>query len=550
MGVLDALTSVVARAKATEGAELELRFGHLERGEFTVGCSSDQFHRIHERLHSNPLIQRTQWATTRSYAYPSNIRVILDGQGTANHGHVTKKPLQSMVIPGVHGIAFKVSLSTELACGAPLPTAQPTFVRLRERQQFFHGRGDRHAWAYDFTRTRGAPTEELAERADTVYEVELELMGGTTYMQETDAGDIARSILHRVTDLVRAAHARDQTERHIRPTNTNTEATQHRHTMPISNKTMPTAKLVGGATVGNTPPTASRGDAADLTDPTDMAVDIAVDTAVDIAVDTAVDMAVDMAVDPEKTKDPTNTDNHSIDNDDATKPADPTDHADNKPDAADPADPADPSTDTPARPAKRSPGRTKKAKPTSTLGAPKRPATSFMLFMSENRASINQSLVAAGTAVNLRETSKAGSLLWRNLTPESKASYVAQAAELHSEWVIRKVVYAASDLEHHDRPNRDAAIAKKKPRKTRNPAEPRRPGSPFVLFMNERRADIKESLSESGPSTVTDVGRRGGVLWRELTTEGRQVFTDHFNHLNRAYKMAMAEFTHAVGTGA
>ena len=508
MGALATLTELVTRAQATEGAELELRVGHLEHGEFTVGCSMDQFNRIHEQLHANPLIERTPWTTTRSFTYQSNIRVIVDAHGRAG-GHIIKKPLQSLVLPGVHGIAFKISLSTELPCKDPLPTCPPEFVRLRDRQQFFHGRGDQHTWAYDFTRTRGAQTEALAERADTVYEMELELIGGTTYMHHTEPRDIARSILHRVTDLVRAAHARDQTEWHIRHTNTTTDPTQHHP------RTMPTAKLLGDVT--EHAPT----HIAETADIDDMGID-------DMGID---DMAADMAADM-------SADNTDID-----------DHTDT-PDITDPTDPVCPPTDTepaaecpvPARPTKKSPVRTKKANPPSALGAPKRPATSFMLFMSENRASINQSLAEAGTPVNLRETSKAGSLLWRNLTPESKASYVAQAAELHSEWVIRKVVYAAADLEQHDRPDRVVAITKKKPRKTRNPAEPRRPGSPFVLFMNKHRSDIKDSLSESGPSSVTDVGRRGGVLWRELTPEGRQVFTDNFNQLNLAYKVAMAEF--------
>lgn len=183
----------------------------------------------------------------------------------------------------------------------------------------------------------------------------------------------------------------------------------------------------------------------------------------------------------------------------------------------------------------------KKKRQAPQRGAPKRPATSFMLFMADNRVDINISLTEAGTPVNLRETSKAGSVMWRNISAEEKEPFIARASELHADWVVCKAVYASNKADNQE----DAILEKKKPKVARNPAEPRRPGSPFVLFMNENRASIKECLAETGASAVTDVGRRGGVLWSELTPEGRAVFTEKFNVRNAAYKIAMAAFVEA-----
>ena len=176
-------------------------------------------------------------------------------------------------------------------------------------------------------------------------------------------------------------------------------------------------------------------------------------------------------------------------------------------------------------------------------GAPKRPATSFLLFMADNRVAINMSLAEAGMVVDMRETSKAGSVMWRNLSPADKEPFIARASVLHSNWVVQKADYVATKSDEPE----DDIVAPKKPR--RNPAEPRRPASPFVLFLNENRVSIKAFLGEAGASFV-EVGRRGAVLWTELTPEGRAVFTDKFYVRNELYKIAMTAFVASDGAAA
>ena len=199
-GAVTELTTIVALAKTTPGAELEIRIGCVHKGKFSVGCSAEAFHRIHNKLCANKTIERTPWVHTQSFTYPSNIRVV-HGSHTAPIV-MNKRCIAHRVIPSGNGVAFKLSLASELERGdATLPRTNPIFIRLRERRQFFHGSDGRRTWAYDFTRTQGAVTKELARIAPTVHEIELELID-PTYLKDMDARRIARSMLHRFTDLV------------------------------------------------------------------------------------------------------------------------------------------------------------------------------------------------------------------------------------------------------------------------------------------------------------------------------------------------------------
>ena len=205
--IIAQMTAIVARAKMTPGAELEIRFGHTCNGKFTIGVSADEFRLIHERLASNVAIERAPWTKTRSCAYRSNIRVVHGA--LAPPVMVRKQCIAQLLIPSQgHGIAFKLALSEELPCDdADAPTTPLLFIRLRDRQQFFHGSGGRRTWAYDFTRTQGAPNDELAMHAHTVFEIELEVVD-PDYIQEVDPRRIATSMMHRVTELVNSAFVR------------------------------------------------------------------------------------------------------------------------------------------------------------------------------------------------------------------------------------------------------------------------------------------------------------------------------------------------------
>jgi hypothetical protein len=506
--IITEMTAIIALARTTPGAELEIRFGHVHNGKFIVGCSADSFHRIHSKLDANHSVQRTPWTKTRACTYPSNLRVVhTDGKPAIV---ITKQCIKHMIIQphGYNQIAFKLSLSAELPCeDNNQPTTPPIFIRFRDRQQFFHGTGDRLTWAYDFTRTHGAKTDILARQAQTIFEIELEIIDAT-YIQEVDPRRIARSMLHRATQLV--GPVQDQTEPHR-------SSIQRPFSRPppfaMSNE-MPTAQLIQ--------PEAEQ-QPVDEHDTDDKQTNIA---------DADQEGTQCLQSSPPRSPTPSNGANEDPRDDTVT------DDKENDPIQC----PNTQELEDEQVPTEQKRNATKKTKRQAPRGAPKRPATSFMLFMADNRVDINMSLTAAGTPVNLRETSKAGSIMWRNLSPEEKEPFIARASELHSDWVVCKAVYAATKCEHQE----DAILEKKKPKIARNPDEPRRPGSPFVLFMNENRASIKECLAESGTSSVTDVGRRGGVLWSELTPEGRAVFTEKFNVRNAAYKIAMAAFAESV----
>ena len=49
---------------------------------------------------------------------------------------------------------------------------------------------------------------------------------------------------------------------------------------------------------------------------------------------------------------------------------------------------------------------------------------------------------------------------------------------------------------------------------------PKRPATAFMLFVNSKRAEIKENNPDA---KVTDIGRIAGQMWKELTDEQKKV---------------------------
>ena len=80
-------------------------------------------------------------------------------------------------------------------------------------------------------------------------------------------------------------------------------------------------------------------------------------------------------------------------------------------------------------------------------------------------------------------------------------------------------------------------VAKKK--KTRDPDEPKKPLSSFMIFLAEKKDEVKREQPSLGPRDVSrEVGRRWGLLEREE----KQVYQERYNGMLVAYKVDLATY--------
>jgi len=80
---------------------------------------------------------------------------------------------------------------------------------------------------------------------------------------------------------------------------------------------------------------------------------------------------------------------------------------------------------------------------------------------------------------------------------------------------------------------------KMKTKKKKDPNRPKRAMSSFMFFANDKRADLREKFPEL---KITDIGRKLGGLWREVTPEEKLKYeARHSKDLER-YKKEMESY--------
>ena len=80
---------------------------------------------------------------------------------------------------------------------------------------------------------------------------------------------------------------------------------------------------------------------------------------------------------------------------------------------------------------------------------------------------------------------------------------------------------------------------KKKEKKTRDPDEPKKPLSSFMIFLAEQKDEVKREQPSLGPKDVSrEVGRRWGLLEREE----KEVYQKRYSDLLVAYKVDIAAY--------
>ena len=130
--------------------------------------------------------------------------------------------------------------------------------------------------------------------------------------------------------------------------------------------------------------------------------------------------------------------------------------------------------------------------------APKRPMSSYFLFMNANRDELKK----AEPDLKFGEMTKKLTEKWKALTDKEKQKYEDMAAK---------------DRERYEKEMKEAGLFKdKKPSD-----EPKRPQSAFFLFQAEARERIKK---ENPDIKQTDLLKKTGEEWRNLDEKKKAVF--------------------------
>jgi len=185
----------------------------------------------------------------------------------------------------------------------------------------------------------------------------------------------------------------------------------------------------------------------------------------------------------------------------------------------------------------RKPGAKAKAKskgialPPAPENLPKKPASGFFLFMSEQRKN--------GSGMGSAQLNEA----WRNLGAEGQKKYTDEAAEQMSQY--EKDMRDFQRSAEGKRYLRLKAAAETKNRimqaKTKflgsagAPQEPKRPQSAYFLFIADKRATLP-------PGKISDNARLLTEMWNNISPEDKKAYDEKQATLKEQYEKDLAEY--------
>jgi len=189
--------------------------------------------------------------------------------------------------------------------------------------------------------------------------------------------------------------------------------------------------------------------------------------------------------------------------------------------------PAKAAAKTPAK-AKTSPAKAK-ANADPSLVQPKRPGSSYMLWLAENRASIAKSVGDASvTAI-----AKAAGEQWGELDAKKKASFEKQASAAKAKYLEEMEAFKAKG-------GVPVFRKEKKVKKVVDPNRPKRPSTAYFLWLSDNRKAIAKSLGDS--AGVTQIASEAGKRWKALSGAEKAPLQTKADKLMQEYKKAISAY--------
>jgi len=177
----------------------------------------------------------------------------------------------------------------------------------------------------------------------------------------------------------------------------------------------------------------------------------------------------------------------------------------------------------------------KKSSATAELVPPKRPPSSYMSWLNDNRDSIVKKLGTNAVA----EVAKAAGVEWGKLSATKKKPYEKAADAAREEWKEKMEAFKSAG----------GVVPKREPRGTRgkkaprDPNKPKRPMSSYMLWLNENRPSIVKKLPAG--HKVTEVMKEAGKQWGKLTPAKKKKYEKAAADLKAKYLEDMEKYNAA-----
>jgi len=167
---------------------------------------------------------------------------------------------------------------------------------------------------------------------------------------------------------------------------------------------------------------------------------------------------------------------------------------------------------------------------------PRKPPSSYMLWINENRDSIAAEIGAAHAPL----VSKAAGERWRSLSEADRAPFDQQAAAAKADYnqAVAAFIAQGGTLRKRKRTGNELHRSQQVTRREPMPKKPW--GGAFGIFLNEKRGEFKQALPiDCRPQ---DVARAAGEAWRCLPQEEKQEYEDINARNMKDYKQAMQDY--------
>lgn len=179
----------------------------------------------------------------------------------------------------------------------------------------------------------------------------------------------------------------------------------------------------------------------------------------------------------------------------------------------------------------------RKGKPEKDINAPKRNMSAYLLYQNAMREQFKRE----NPGMTFGQLAKYTSHMYKNLTPEEKATWEARAAQ-------DKARYDAEIAAYVPPPGHDARgvlIEDHRPRKRskrgpKDPSAPKRASGAYVFFTNEMRPKV---MQEYPGIKFVELGKVLGERWRALTPQQKKRYEDMAAEDKVRFQMEMQQYT-------
>jgi hypothetical protein len=169
--------------------------------------------------------------------------------------------------------------------------------------------------------------------------------------------------------------------------------------------------------------------------------------------------------------------------------------------------------------------------------APKRCMSAYLLYQNAMREQFKRE----NPGMTFGQLAKYTSHMYKNLTPDEKATWDSRAAQDKARYDAELATYVAPP--GHDAKGvmiEDHRPRKKNKRGLKDPAAPKRASGAYVFFTNQERPQIHK---EFPGIKFTEMGRVLGERWRALDNDEKKPFEDMANEDKLRFQMEMQQYS-------